>query len=205
MHGLCMLQDNAGSGRRCGLHDSATDDCAVLAEFNASAGGWCQRNSMPACIPALLELQGKLAAALKVIQDPVLERLNTMTEEFGTTAETYKYKIDESLSWMHSAVEAAVKENNRHPEVMAEFTKVHATLMRLETKPKRAAGIHRQVDGIRACVGRDAEVRPGDCGTAWTSTCKWYDQSKPSSKHRWRKLRHCCLWTRITTTCNTPA
>ena len=52
--------------------------------------------------------------ALNVIQDPILEKLNTLMDEFGTTLEAYKYKVDESLSWMHRAMEASVRQNNRN-------------------------------------------------------------------------------------------
>ena len=37
---------------------------------------------------------------IEQVRHSVLERPNTMTDEFGTTLETYKYSVDESFSWL---------------------------------------------------------------------------------------------------------
>ena len=47
----------------------------------------------------------RMASVIGQVGDSVLERLNTMTDEFGTTLETYKYRVDESFSWLQSKTE----------------------------------------------------------------------------------------------------
>ena len=46
-----------------------------------------------------------MASMIEQVRDSVLERLNTMTDEFDTTLETYKYRAGESFCWLQSKIE----------------------------------------------------------------------------------------------------
>ena len=78
---------------------------------------------------ALQAANTNINMALEVMQNSVLEHLNTLEDEFGTMMQMYKYKVDESLSWLYSALEEKITGQSREFKQQLEF--LHDTIQRM--------------------------------------------------------------------------
>ena len=76
-----------------------------------------------------------MASMIEQVRGSVLECLNTMTDEFSTTLEIYKYGVDESFSWLQSKIEGKPDLLCEKEEFVTEFQTLHDMVASLGKKP----------------------------------------------------------------------